>query len=222
MNTAVGHTSNVLSNNLTNTTMVGFSARGTASNQVRIGNNSVTSIGGFANWSNISDGRVKKNIKQNVPGLAFINKLKPITYNLDLDVSDKIIQNTPENNKIRSEGTPQPALAARQAKQQIVYTGFIAQDVEKAAKELNYDFSGVDAPKNEKDLYALRYAEFVVPLVKAVQELSKLNDEKDARIDDLQKQINELKAMVHGNITSTAVDQQSTASLEQNVLRPFK
>jgi hypothetical protein len=53
----------------------------------------------------------------------------------------------------------------------------LAQDVEKAAKDLNYDFSGVDAPKNDKDLYALRYAEFVVPLVKAVQELSQQNDE---------------------------------------------
>jgi hypothetical protein len=35
--------------------------------------------------------------------------------------------------------------------------------------EINYDFSGVDAAKNEKDLYGLRYAEFVVPLVKAIE-----------------------------------------------------
>ena len=34
----------------------------------------------------------------------------------------------------------------------------------------------MDAPKNENDLYGLRYAEFVVPLVKAVQELSAEND----------------------------------------------
>ena len=33
-----------------------------------------------------------------------------------------------------------------------------------------YDFSGVDKPKNDKDFYGLRYAEFTVPLVKAVQE----------------------------------------------------
>jgi len=30
----------------------------------------------------------------------------------------------------------------------------------------------VDSPNNPTDLYALRYEEFVVPLVKAVQELS--------------------------------------------------
>jgi hypothetical protein len=34
----------------------------------------------------------------------------------------------------------------------------------KAAKNLDYNFSGVDAPKNENDLYGLRYDEFVVPL----------------------------------------------------------
>ena len=57
--------------------------------------------------------------------------------------------------------------------------------------------------KNNKDLYGLRYAEFVVPLVKAVQELSEMNDAKDAKIDtlqqqniNLQKQFNDLKTLV--------------------------
>jgi hypothetical protein len=52
----------------------------------------------------------------------------------------------------------------------------------------------------------LRYSDFVVPLVKAVQELSKMNDEKDAaiqqqnvKINDLQKQIDELKTMIVSN-----------------------
>ena len=80
-------------------------------------------------------------------------------------------------------GTP-----ARKQKEQIIYSGFIAQDVEKAAKELGFDFSGVDAAKNDKDLYGLRYSEFVVPLVKAVQELQlQLNDMKE-EIDLLKKE----------------------------------
>ncbi len=45
-----------------------------------------------------------------------------------------------------------------------------------SAKNIGFNFSGVDAPKNENDLYGLRYAEFVVPLVKAVQELSHQNE----------------------------------------------
>jgi hypothetical protein len=112
-------------------------------------------------------------------------------------------------------------------KEKVVYTGFVAQDVEKAAKSLNYDFSGVDAAKNNKDLYGLRYAEFVVPLVKAVQELSKQNDSlKNAyneKFDEQQKQIDALKAMMVSS-QSTINSQSSTvsfASLEQNIPNPF-
>lgn len=52
----------------------------------------------------------------------------------------------------------------------IKQSGFLAQDVEKAANDCNYSFSGVEIPENGKGLYKLRYAEFVIPLVKAVQE----------------------------------------------------
>ena len=231
-NTSLGRNADVNGNNYSNTTVIGNAALGTASNQVRIGNNAVTSIGGFTGWSNISDGRVKKNIKENVPGLNFINKLKPVTYNLDLNEADKIIQRPVIKDSLGNMvKTTQEELVARDAKMQVLYTGFIAQDVEKAAKSLNYNFSGVDAPKNEKDLYGLRYAEFVVPLVKAVQELSKDNDDKDAKIDDLQKQLNDLKNLVLSMqqqsstngftqpITKTVG--LSSASLEQNVPNPF-
>lgn len=58
---------------------------------------------------------------------------------------------------------------------------FQAQEVEKAAQELNFEFSGVDKPKNKNDLYGLRYAAFTVPLVKAVQE-------QQTQIEQLQKE----------------------------------
>ena len=79
---------------------------------------------------------------------------------------------------------------ARKQKEEIVYSGFVAQDVEKIAKEIGYAFSGIDAAKNDKDLYGLRYAEFVVPLVKAVQE-------QQIMIEELRKEINELRQMLH-------------------------
>ncbi|HRD52410.1 MAG TPA: hypothetical protein PKY96_07150, partial [Flavobacteriales bacterium] len=63
-----------------------------------------------------------------------------------------------------------------------LYTGFLAQEVETAANETGFTFSGVDAPDNAGDLYGLRYAEFVVPLVKAVQE-------QQAVIEELQREI---------------------------------
>jgi len=68
-----------------------------------------------------------------------------------------------------------------------LHTGFIAQEVEAAAKKVGFNFDGVDAPKNEHDLYGIRYAEFVVPLVKAVQELTKQNEALTKRIEALEK-----------------------------------
>lgn len=154
-----------------NSSAFGYGAFASASDQVRIGNSSVASIGGQVGWTTFSDGRYKQNIKEDVPGLAFIKELKPVTYTVDIERL--------ESNKrklIKGQAGENVALApidkgSISEGNKIVYTGFVAQDVEAAAKKLNYSFSGVDAPKNENDFYGLRYAEFVIPLVKAVQEL---------------------------------------------------
>ena len=156
-----------------NSTCLGSNTTMTASNQVRIGNGNITSIGGQVGWSTVSDARFKKNVREDVHGLDFIMQLKPVTYNLDLTGinnfigKDKAIK---EHEHAAGEKESTEDLQATAAKEKIVYSGFLAQDVEASAKKLGYNFSGVDAPKNEKDYYGLRYAEFVIPLVKAVQE----------------------------------------------------
>jgi ribosomal protein L9 len=48
-------------------------------------------------------------------------------------------------------------------------------------------------PKHEGDLYALRYAEFVVPLVKAVQEQQQIIRAQEQQNQELQKQLQELQ-----------------------------
>jgi hypothetical protein len=80
-------------------------------------------------------------------------------------------------------------------KEKMVYSGFVAQEVEQAAGSLGYDFSGADKPKNENDFYGLRYAEFVVPLVKAIQEQQQI-------ITDLQKRINVLEGKSKQSLTN--------------------
>ncbi len=80
--------------------------------------------------------------------------------------------------------------------EQRLLTGFVAQDVEKAANEIGYDFSGVDKPKNSNDFYGLRYAEFVVPLVKGMQEQQQMIEELKNENIDLKKQMDELKALI--------------------------
>jgi hypothetical protein len=162
-NTAIGH-GTFLGFAYNNSTAMGSNTACTASDQVRIGNSSVTSIGGYVNWTNISDSRFKKNVQQDVKGLEFIEALRPVSYILDLHAIDDFIAEhygERETNPARS----------KYEKESVRYSGFIAQEVEAAAQTVGYDFSGVDAPKNNDDFYGLRYAEFVVPLVKAVQEL---------------------------------------------------
>ncbi len=61
---------------------------------------------------------------------------------------------------------------------------------------MNYDFSGVDAPKNQNDLYGLRYDEFVVPLVKAVQELAIKNDSLKSNNANLNSALSDVMAQL--------------------------
>ncbi|MDI9310847.1 MAG: tail fiber domain-containing protein [Limnohabitans sp.] len=176
-NTAIGYKA-YFSGSYNNGTAIGNNTAVTADNQIRFGNSAVTSIGGFANWTNVSDKRFKKSIRYNtVPGLNFVMKLKPTTYYLDGDYISKAIYQG--NKDIKTS--------------EILQTGFIAQEVETAAKEVGYDFSGVDKPKNENDFYGLKYAEFVVPLTKAIQEQQQIIESLKNEIEVLKSKINEIK-----------------------------
>jgi len=186
-NTFLGTESNAQGTGFFNCIAIGNLALATASNQARIGNSSTISIGGFANWTNISDGRFKKNIREDVKGLDFIMKLRPVTYRLDISTLSKKL------DEQKSGSWNEDMQKAVAEKEKIIQSGFIAQEVETAAKETGYDFSGVDKPKNENDLYGLRYAEFVVPLVKAVQEQQAIIRLQQSQIDELKKAINQLK-----------------------------
>jgi len=180
-NTLIGADCNTNANGIFNSVAIGQGVTITANNQARIGNSSTSSIGGYSNWTNISDGRFKKNIREDVKGLAFIMKLRPVTYQLDVTSLSTRLNESSESRK-----APGMEIAMTE-KESMIQSGFIAQEVEQAAAETGYDFSGVDKPKNEDDLYGLRYAEFVVPLVKAVQELEQQVKELQLQIEDLKK-----------------------------------
>ncbi|HMH22816.1 MAG TPA: tail fiber domain-containing protein [Puia sp.] len=191
-NCFIGSTIDAAYPGLYNSIIIGHGNSFTDVNMMRVGNPFTTSIGGPVGWSNLSDGRVKKNIKENIPGIDFIRKLRPVTYNINLDAMNTFlppVAGKTNTNKARDPGEMQVMKAAYAAKEQIVYTGLVAQEAEQAARETGYDFSGVDAPKSDKDLYALRYSDFVMPLIKTMQEQQQL-------IKQLQIQLNELKALV--------------------------
>jgi hypothetical protein len=201
-----------------NSTALGFQAIVNESNQVRIGNAGVTSIGGFTNWTNLSDGRFKKNIHEDVPGLAFITNLRPVTYTLDVDALDtklktKIGKGQGDALKGINVAASPEELKAKAEKAKVKYTGFVAQEVEQAAKKLNYEFSGVDAPKDKDGYYGLRYDDFVVPLVKAVQEQQK-------QIEELKELVAKLSNGKNTNNSNNSTINPSNTYLEQNFPNP--
>ncbi len=165
-----------------NSTAIGQTATYTASNQVRVGNTAVTAIGGYADFVNISDIRFKKNVQPETHGLDFILKLQPIMYNMDVHKLNNFIYGAAADTLFK--GTAQQAITDKEA---ILYSGFSAQQVEETANRIGYNFSGVQKPQNEHDHYALAYSQFVVPLVKAVQEQQELIKNLELRIAALEK-----------------------------------
>lgn len=66
--------------NFTNATAIGYGASAVASNAVRIGNGDISYIGGQVAWSNASDRRLKKDVKDSQRGLEFVNQLRSVDY----------------------------------------------------------------------------------------------------------------------------------------------
>ena len=151
-------------------------------NSVRIGNSSMFSIGGQVGWTTVSDERVKVNVNDNVKGLDFILKLKPVTYNYSIEKSNQL-QNIIDVSDWKGKNDIEKTR----------FSGFLSQEVEKAAEESGYDFSGVDKPQDTNGMWGLRYAEFTVPLVKAIQEQQQMIEQQQVLIEKMQKEIDLLK-----------------------------
>jgi len=83
-------------------------------------------------------------------------------------------------------------------KENTVMTGFIAQEVEKAAQKTGYDFDGIVKPKDmTQNNYGISYASFVVPLVKAVQEQQVLIEALQKQNALLLQRLNKVEAVLN-------------------------
>ena len=185
-----------------NSIAIGHGTTVSNNNEVYIGNSSTTSIGGPVNWTATSDGRFKTNVSENVPGLDFIRGLRPVTYNFDLE---KLSEFSCQDDLDFSE------------KKDVVYSGFIAQEVFDVSEELGYDFSGVKVPENEYDMFGLRYAEFVVPMVKAMQELDEKVAEQADQIAVQKETIEQQEALLKRYEDALNGYERRMAELEQKV-----
>ena len=128
-------------------------------------------------WARNSDERIKRNIKDQTLGLDFINDLRTVTF--QWKPSNEVPKNLPNYNE------------ENQMDLDAVMHGFVAQEVEQVMiKHGDMDFGGwkKDEPKEgcEGQLQHISREMFVIPLVKAVQELS-------AQVTTLKDEINNLK-----------------------------
>ena len=129
-----------------------------------------------SNWARASDERWKKEITTNTElGLDFINDLRTVTY------------------KWKAPSELDNTLSEYDAKKTTPYYqnkmyGFIAQEVKQALDDKGItDFAGwnIDATSSD-DKQGVSYEMFVIPLVKAVQELKTELDAAKARIATLE------------------------------------
>lgn len=167
----------------TNVTMLGYgitNSECTGNNQVLLGNTAISSIRAqVTGITAYSDARYKTNITEDIKGLDFIKRLRPVSYNVRPTELHKI-WGTPDSLYQRIDHSEV---------EQMRFSGFLAQEVEQAALESNYSFTGIDVPRNEKETYSLRYTEFIVPMVKAMQE-------QQMEIEALKSEIELLKELM--------------------------
>lgn len=223
-NTYVGAKTQLNTSGYTNSTCIGYNSRISASNQVVLGNSSITSIKAGTGFVIYSDGRYKNNIKENVPGLEFIRMLKPVTYNYNIHGLNAKIDGDASAGKHDDTGDDDDAerLAADEKaateKEKIIYTGLVAQEVEKAANKLGYNFSGIYKPQNDNDVYGLSYADFVMPLIKGMQELDQQNQQLKQNNQTLETRVTQLEKMVQQLAQTKGIT--GGSYLSQNIPNP--
>ena len=122
-----------------------------------------------ANWSQSSDLRKKRNIKDDTLGLDFINDLRTVKF--QWKPSNELPKECDDYSEENNMDTD------------VVMHGFIAQEVKSSLDKVGVDtFSGWSV--KEDGMQHVSREMFVVPLIKAVQELSAEVKELKAKLED--------------------------------------
>ena len=168
-NTCIGNRADA-SATIANATSLGYNISVTSSNNVFIGNTSVSAIKGQVAFSTYSDERIKREIEDSDLGLEFIKELKPRKYKrvAPKDYPEEFLDKNKNDLSNPDE----------------VVDGLIAQEVKQTMDKLGVSFSGWDEDENTTK-QSLEYATFVPALIKSIQELSSQVDELKAEIQTL-------------------------------------
>lgn len=186
-NTALG-SGTIGSAAYTNTTLLGFQATVTGSNQVQLGNSSTTTYA-YGAVQNRSDARDKTDVRDITLGLDFVNLLRPVDFKWDMRDDYRSAKPKPlepdasENEKIAYKAALTKWVDDNKLsnintdgtnKRNRYHHGLIAQEVKAAADVLGVDFGGFQdhSINGGEDVLSLGYEELIPVLIKAVQQLS--------------------------------------------------
>ena len=176
-NTAIGHLALRSLTTYYNCTGLGANSAVTGSNQVQIGDTSVTVYAQKALVTR-SDARDKLDIEDSPLGLNFIMKLRPRKYRMN------------SREAYFEEGEERDFTATNDGSKagKRPHYGLVAQEVKETMNELGIDFAGYLDSKIDggEDVLSLGYTEFIAPMIKAIQQQQQM-------IEQLQKEIELLK-----------------------------
>jgi hypothetical protein len=171
-NTAVGYNAGGDQSPGSNCTLIGYYAQvsaGAVSNEITLGNGSVTSLRcAVQTITSLSDARDKKNIHDLSLGIDFLMKLKPRLFNWDRREWYK--DNKSDGSKIQK--TPS--------------AGFIAQELDEVQTKENAEWLNLVLKNNPEKLEATP-GNLLPVMVKAIQELKAENNELKDKLDKFER-----------------------------------
>lgn len=149
-----------------NEIVIGYNTTGNGTNTITLGHSGITEFHCQVALTVDSDARIKQDVTPLPSSLDFINSLTPITY--------RKISPDQWPEEIRLSG-------AMPSKDDRVYLGLIAQDVECKLEEQGIDWNLVQTGVKGKK--SITYEGLIMPLIKAVQELSDKVDAIEGRLN---------------------------------------
>jgi hypothetical protein len=161
---------------------VGYGAVASGSNVAIWGNASIGTNNITVDWTVTSDRRIKKDIEDSDIGLSFVNSLKPRKFKKkhpsewDSEILEERYKSGGGNYDDEKD-----EVIKDEFDEDKVWNGLIAQEVKESMDELDVEFSGWSEAPNSKQ--SIQYSTLVMPLIKAVQELS-------AEVESLKEQLN--------------------------------
>ena len=176
---AIGGFSNV-TGGASNQLAFGTDAIAGGANTIQMGGNAIATADIQVAWTVASDERIKDNVRDSKLGLDFINDLKPVTFT-KIHPADWPIEildpSYTRDTEPRKKGDFEFDSTTR-------HHGLLAQNVKAAALTAGEAFSGHLEKSDGRQ--GVQYSTLVVPLISAIQELTKKLEDAEARIGFLE------------------------------------